>query len=76
MKIQELPRGGQLGISGNVINVPSNISTTVSTLPRTVNEQEIIILQLKREMDYNHSYHVRNIRPLRVLKAAKWLVEK
>lgn len=75
MKIEGLPRGGKLRISGNVVNVPSNVSTTVSTLPRTVNEQEIITLQLKRKMDYNHSYHLANIHPLRVLKAAKWSVE-
>lgn len=75
MKIQELPRGGQLRISGNVVNVPSNITATVSTLPRTLHEQEVIKLQLKRKMDYDHGLHLNNIRPLRVQKAAKCLVE-
>lgn len=29
MQIRELPRGGQLGLKGNVINVPSDVNLTV-----------------------------------------------
>ena len=36
MQIRELPRGGQLSIHGNVVNVPADVSSTVSTLPRPI----------------------------------------
>lgn len=34
MHIVNLPRGGQKGIKGSVVNVPSNISTITNILPR------------------------------------------
>ena len=36
MQIRELPRGGQLTIHGNIVNVPtpSDVNSTVHTLPR------------------------------------------
>lgn len=33
MQIRELPKGGQLSIHGNVVNVPSDVHSTVHTLP-------------------------------------------
>ena len=38
MQIGELPRGGQLSIHGNVVNVPADVNSTVSTLPRSIGE--------------------------------------
>ena len=32
MQIRELPRGGQLSIHGNVVNVPADVNSTVSTV--------------------------------------------
>ena len=29
MQIRELPRGGQLSIHGNIVNVPSDVNSTV-----------------------------------------------
>ena len=40
MQIRELPRGGQLSIHGNVVNVPSDVNSTVHTLPRLVSESD------------------------------------
>ena len=34
MPIAELPRGGRLSIRGNVVNVSSDVNSTVHTLPR------------------------------------------
>ena len=31
MQIHELPRGGQLSVHGNVVNVPADVNSTVST---------------------------------------------
>ena len=41
----ELPRGGQLSIHGNVVNVPANVNSVVNTLPKPINES-------------NHSYKI------------------
>ena len=63
MQICELPRGGQLSIHGNVVNVP-----------RPINESQIIPIKLKRRVNYKHHYQFQNIRPKKVLDAAKYLV--
>ena len=34
MQVRELPSGGQLSIHGNVVNVPADVNSTVSVLPR------------------------------------------
>lgn len=38
----QLPRGGQLSIHGNVVNVQSDVNSTVNSLPRPINESQII----------------------------------
>ena len=47
MQVRELPSGGQLSIHGNVVNVPADVSTTVSVLPRPINESQTIPIKLK-----------------------------
>jgi hypothetical protein len=74
MQLRELPRGGQLNIHGNVVNVPADVNTTVNCLPRPLNESQTIPLKLKRRIAYKHHYLLER-RPLKVLKAAKYLVE-
>ena len=49
MQIHELPRGGQLSIHGNVVNVPADVNSIVNTLPRPINESQIIPIKLKRK---------------------------
>ena len=75
MQIRELASGGQLSIHGNVINVPANVNSTVSVLPRTVNESQTIPIKLKRCLSYKHHYQFLNIRPRKVLDAAKFLAQ-
>ena len=48
MEIRELPRGGQLSIKGNIVNVPCDIGTTIHSLPRCLNDCETITVQLKK----------------------------
>ena len=74
MQIRELPRGGQLSIHGNVVNVPADVNSTVSTLPRSINESQTIPIKLKRRLSYKHYYQFQNVRPRKVLEAAKYLV--
>ena len=74
MQLRELPSGGQLSIHGNVVNMLSNVSSTVSILPRPINKSETIPIKLKRKLTYKHHYQFQNIRPTKVLKAAQYLV--
>ncbi|XP_078383840.1 uncharacterized protein LOC144666317 [Oculina patagonica] len=75
MQIRELPRGGQLSIHGNIVNVPSDINSTIQCLPRPINESQTIPIKLKRRLSYNHHYQFQNVRPQKVLDAAKYLVD-
>ncbi len=47
MQVCKLPRGGQLSIHGNVVNVPADVNSTVSVLPRPINESQTIPIKLK-----------------------------
>lgn len=38
MHIRELPRGGQLSVEGNVVNISVDIKPTVNALPRQLNK--------------------------------------
>lgn len=62
IQIRELPRGGQLSIHGNVVNVPSDVNSTVHTLPRLISESQTIPIKLKR-LSYKHHYQLQNVRP-------------
>ena len=75
MQVRELPSGGRLSIHGNVVNVPSDVSSTVNMLPRTINESATIPIKLKRRLTYKHHYQFQNVRPSKVLEAAKFLVK-
>ena len=75
MQIRELPRGGQLSIHENIVNVPSDVNLTVHCLPRPINESQTIPIKLKRRLIYKHHYQFQNVRPKKVLDAAKYLVD-
>ena len=74
MQIHELPRGGQLTIHGNIVNVPSDVNSTVHCLPRLMNESQTISIKLKRHLSYKHHYQFQNVRPKKVLDPVKYLV--
>ena len=76
MQIRELPRGRQYSLKGNVINVPVDIQPTVSCLPRPMDENFTIAKQLKKKLSYKKVDFKENVRPLRVLTALHWLVNK
>lgn len=75
MQIRELPRGGQLSIHGNIVNVPGDVNSTGHCLPRSLTKSQTIPIKLKRRLSYKHHYQFQNVRPQRVLDAAKYLVE-
>ena len=75
MQVRELPSGGQLSIHGNVVNVPADVNSTVSVLPRPINESQTIPIKLKRRLSYKHHYQFQNVKPSKVLEAARYLVQ-
>ena len=50
MQIRELPRGGQYSLKGNVINVPVDIQPTINSLPRPMDENFTVAIQLKKKL--------------------------
>jgi hypothetical protein len=76
MQIKTLGCDRQLGIKGNVVNVPIDICTTTSVLPRSLNESETVQLKLKRKLIYNRTYIYETIRPKVIYDAAKYLVKQ
>ncbi|CAB3990181.1 ATP-dependent DNA helicase PIF1 [Paramuricea clavata] len=73
-KIMQAPRGGQLKITGNVVNVPADICNTVNMIPRLPQDTGTIKVQLKRRLQYKSSALSLNVRPNKVMQAAAWLV--
>ncbi|XP_069109303.1 uncharacterized protein [Argopecten irradians] len=72
MQMRELPRGGQLSIHGNVVNVPVDIQPTIKALPRQF-EQTTIPVRIKRKLSYKKCEFTENVRPMHVLAALHWL---
>ena len=72
-KIMQAPRGKQLKINGNVVNVPADVNSTVNMLPRLPHESGTIKVQLKRRLQYKSTALSLNVRPHKVLQAAAWL---
>lgn len=73
-KLMQAPRGGQLKINGNIVNVPADVNTTISMLPRLPNENGTININLKRKLQYKGSALSLNVRPHKVFQAAHWLL--
>ncbi|KAK3931810.1 putative GPI-anchored adhesin-like protein PGA18, partial [Frankliniella fusca] len=77
MKIIELSKyaGPQYGLKGSCVNVPTDLNSTVSILPRNLTESETILIKLQRRMEDKVPYSYDLIRPERVYKAAEFLVQ-
>ena len=73
MKLLSLPRGGQKGVKGPVVNVPSDIISVTTSLPRNINEAQLIKVKLKRKSTYKGHYTFRWINPVRVIEAIQHL---
>lgn len=75
MQVMEKPRGGQRSLKGNVVNVPSDVNTTVKSLPRTLSESETIQVKLKRKTNIKHHVLYEAIRSKKCIDALKWLLQ-
>ena len=52
MQIRELPCGGQHSFKGNVINIPVDIQATINCLPRPMDENFTVAIQLKKKLSF------------------------
>ncbi|KAJ8050238.1 hypothetical protein HOLleu_03361 [Holothuria leucospilota] len=74
MQIRELPRGRQLNMQGNIVNVAADVSSTIRILPRRLDESMTVPVKFKRKLSYKHAVQIENVRPNKVIDAANWLV--
>ena len=74
MKVLSLPKGGQKGVKGPCINVPSDLNTVTSTLPRPINEAQLIKVKLKRKLQYKGYHQFQWINPTKVQQAVQFLI--
>ncbi|XP_073808479.1 uncharacterized protein [Danio rerio] len=75
VKILTLPKGQQRAIKGAVISVPSEVETTVNSLPRPRNESQLLTVKLKRRLCYQGHYQFQTLNMHKVLSALKKLKE-
>jgi len=73
-KLMQAPRGKQFKINGNIVYVPVDVTNSVSLLPRLPNEARTIKGNLKRKLQCKSSALSVNVRPHKVVQAAKWLI--
>lgn len=52
MQLVEKPRGRQKSLLGNVVNVPPDVNSTVTVLPRTLADSETIQVKFKRKLSF------------------------
>ena len=76
MQLRELPRGRQLKICGAVVNVPADVNSSVSSLPRVFDDSFTVAVKLKIRLAYKYYYQFEVVRPKKVLDAARYLVNK
>lgn len=75
MKLVPLPRGGQSGVCGAVVCVPSNINDVTSILPREENSNLIVKVKLKRRLSYRSHYQYQFVRTEHVKITLEYLIK-
>ena len=80
MTIQSLPvcglvSAGQKLLIGNVVHVANDVGTTVSTLPRILDDMDTVAVRIKRKKAYKTVVLAKNVRPLKVVKALEYLIK-
>lgn len=72
-KLMQAPRGKQLKVHGNIVNIPVDVTNTVNMLPRLPSETGTIKVNSKRKLQYQSSAMSLNGRPHKVVQAVHWL---
>ena len=72
-KIVIMPKGQQRKIKGAICNVPVECEETCRVLPRPSSSSEIILLKLKRKLEFRGHIYFQAVRPQLLLNALNWL---
>ena len=80
MTIRSLPvcglvSAGQKLLIGNVVHVANNVGTTVSSLPRMLDDMDTVAVRIKRKKSYKTVVFAENVRPVKVVKALQYLIK-
>ena len=73
MKMVALPCGKQRAIHGPAVNVPTDLTSVCTLLPRLPSQIQMIPMKLKRKLCYKGHYMYQYIRPSKILAALQWL---
>ena len=73
MKLVALPKGGQKSVHGPAVNVPSRLDDVCGVLPRIPKNAHVVSFKLKRKLVYKGHHMHEYIRPLKVMRALRWL---
>ena len=73
MKMVALPTGKQHCIHGPAVNVPTDLSSVCTLLPRLPSQCQILPMKLKRKLQYRGHCMYDFIRPDKVIAALEWL---
>jgi hypothetical protein len=76
LQLRALGPDRQLGIVGNVVNVPINNEEVLRCIPRTYDQSETVQLKFMRRLEYNKPFMYDKIRPQKVHEAAAYLNTK
>ena len=68
-----MPKGRQRKIKGAICNIPVDCDQTCNILPRPPERSGIILLKLKRKLEFRGHVYFQPVRPQVVLDALKWL---
>lgn len=72
-KIVVMPKGQQRKIKGAICNVPVECDQTCNILPRPPERSGIIMLKLKRKLQFRGHVYFQAVRPRMILFVLKWL---
>ena len=72
-KIVFMPKGQQRKIKGAICNVPVECDETCSVLPRPSERSGIVMLKLKRKLEFKGHVYFQAVRPELILEALNWL---
>ncbi|XP_071172145.1 uncharacterized protein [Mytilus edulis] len=76
MKIMALPKGGQKGVHGPVVCVPSDLKKVTSILPRSEDESLLLKVKLKRKLSYKGYDKYQFVRPNHLEQALLYLKDQ
>ena len=72
-KIVVMPKGQQRKIKGAICNVPVNCEQTSNILPRPPESSGIIMLKLKRKLQFRGHVYFQAVQPEFIVNALMWL---